>query len=128
MLTECILLASAGGAAGLLLAEWFTGLLSSLNSTSTFGGMAQLAEITIDLRVLVFTLLVSMLTAMLFGVVPSLQLSHPDLNLSLKEGGQSSRFHGRSLRSVLMVSEVALGIVLLVAPACLFVVSASCWP
>ena len=114
MLTECILLATAGGAAGLLLAAWLTGLLSSLNTTSTFGGMARVTEITIDLRVLAFTLLASMLTAVLFGLVPSLQLSRPDLNLSLKEGGQSSGLHGRSLRSVLMVSEVALAIVLLV--------------
>jgi putative ABC transport system permease protein len=114
MLTECMLLAAAGGAAGLLLAGWLTGLLSSLNTTSTFGGMARVTEITIDLRVLAFTLLASLLTAVLFGLVPSLQLSRPDLNLSLKEGGQSSRFHGRSSRSALMVSEVGLSIVLLV--------------
>jgi putative ABC transport system permease protein len=114
MLTECILLAAAGGAAGLLLAVWLNGLLSSLNTTSTFGGMARVTEITIDLRVLAFTLLASLLTAVLFGLVPSLQLSRPDLNLSLKEGGQSGRFHGRSLRSMLMVSEVAMAIVLLV--------------
>ena len=114
MLTECILLAAAGGTAGLLLAWWLTGLLSSLNSTSTFGGMARVALITIDLRVLTFTLLASLLTAVMFGLLPSLQLSRPNLNLSLKEGGQSGSFHGRSLRGVLMVSEIALAIVLLV--------------
>ncbi|HKA22580.1 MAG TPA: ABC transporter permease [Blastocatellia bacterium] len=114
MLTECTLLAATGGAAGLLLAWWLTGLLSSLNSISTFGGMGRVASITIDFRVLAFTLLASLLTAVLFGSVPSIQLSRPNLNLSLKEGGHSSGFHGRSFRGVLMVSEIALAIVLLV--------------
>src|SRR5262249_35113447 len=54
MLTECVLLAVSGGTAGLLLASWLTRLLSSWNSPSTFGGMARVASITIDLRVLSF--------------------------------------------------------------------------
>jgi putative ABC transport system permease protein len=114
MLTECLLLAIAGGATGLLLAYWLTSLLGSLNSTNTIGEMARVAAITIDLRVLGFTLLISLLTGVLFGLVPALQLSHPDLNVSLKEGGHGSGFHGRRLRSALMVSEVALAIVLLI--------------
>ncbi|HZM88827.1 MAG TPA: ABC transporter permease [Blastocatellia bacterium] len=114
MLTECLMLSIAGGSAGLLLAFWLTSLLSSLTSTSTIGELARVAAITIDLRVLGFTLLISLLTGLLFGLVPSLQLSRPDLNVSLKEGGHGSGFHGRGLRSVLMVSEVALAIVLLV--------------
>ena len=114
MLTECILLATAGGIAGLLLAWWLTGLFSSLDSASTFGGMSRVSAITIDLRVLAFTLLISLLTAVLFGLVPSIQSSRPILSLSLKEGGRSSKFQGRSLRGVLMVSEIALAIVLLV--------------
>jgi putative ABC transport system permease protein len=77
--------------------------------------MARVASITIDLHVLAFTLLASLLTAVLFGLVPSIQLSRPNLNLSLKEGGHSSGFYGgRSFRGVLMVSEIALAIVLLV--------------
>jgi putative ABC transport system permease protein len=114
MLTECLLLAMAGGAAGLLLAYWLTSLLGSLNSTATFGEMWRLTAITIDRRVLGFTLLISLVTGLLFGLLPALRLSHPNLNLSLKEGGRGSSFHGRGLRSALMVSEVALAIVLLI--------------
>jgi putative ABC transport system permease protein len=114
MLTECLLLAIAGGAAGLLLAYWLTSLLGSLNSTDTIGEMARVAVITMDQPVLGFTLLISLLTGLLFGLMPSVQLSHPDLNASLKEGGRGSGLHGRGLRGALMVSEVALAIVLLV--------------
>ena len=114
MLTECLLLASAGGAAGLLLALWLTSLLGSLSSTATVGQMAQVTAITIDLRVLGFTLFISLITGLLFGLMPAAQLSRPDLNASLKEGGDGGGSRGRSLRSVLMVSEVSLAIVLLV--------------
>jgi len=114
MLTECLLLAVAGGAAGLLLAAWLTGLLGSLNSTDTFGELGQLAAITIDWRVLGFTLLISLVTGLLCGLLSALQLSRPDLSSSLKEGGRGNSFHSRGLRSALMVSEVALAIVLLI--------------
>jgi putative ABC transport system permease protein len=114
MLTECLLLAVAGGAAGLLLAAWLTGLLGSLNSTDTFGELGQLAAITIDWRVLGFTLLISLVTGLFCGLLSALQLSRPDLSSSLKEGGRGNSFHSRRLRSALMVSEVALAIVLLI--------------
>jgi putative ABC transport system permease protein len=108
MLTECLLLALAGGAAGLLLASWLTRLLGSFNSTDTFGEMGRLAAIAIDRRALWFTLLSSLVTGLLFGLLPALQLSHPNLNVSLKEGGRGSGSRGRGLRSALLVSEVAL--------------------
>ena len=114
MLTECLLLATAGGAAGLLLAYWLSSLLGSLNSTATIGQMARLAAITIDWRVLGFSFLVTLVTGLLCGLLPALQLSRPDLNVSLKEGGRGGGFHSRGWRSALMVSEVALAIVLLV--------------
>ena len=114
MMTECLLLAIAGGGAGLLLAYWLTGLLESFNSTDVIGEMARVASITIDGRVLGFTLVASLMTGMLFGLFPAFQLSRPDLTVSLKEGGRGSGFRGRGLRSALMVSEVALAIVLLV--------------
>jgi predicted permease len=114
MLTECMLLAFAGGAAGLLLAAWLTGVLNSLNSTATIGQMARVAAITIDSSVLGFTLLISLLTGLLFGLMPALHFSRPELNVSLKEGGHGSNYQVRHLRSALMVSEVALAIVLLV--------------
>ena len=114
LLTECLLLAVAGSAAGLLLASWLTGLLALLNSTDTFGDLGRVTAITIDLRVLGFALLLTLLTGLLFGLLPALRLSRTDLNVSLKEGGRGGGFHGRGLRSALMVSEVALAIVLLV--------------
>jgi len=114
MLTECLLLALTGGSAGLLLAYWLTGLLGS---TNPLGAMGRLAVITIDLRVFGFTLLVSLVTGLLFGLLPALRLSRPDLpnlNATLKEGGRGSGIHGRGLRGALMVSEVALAIVLMI--------------
>jgi putative ABC transport system permease protein len=114
MLTECMLLAFAGGAAGLLLALWLTGLLNSLNTTATIGQMARVAAITIDSSVLGFTFLISLFTGLLFGLMPALHFSRPELNVSLKEGGHGSGFQVRRLRSALMVSEVSLAIVLLV--------------
>lgn len=114
LLTECLLLAGAGGTAGLLLAYWLAGLLGSLNSTATFGELGRLAAITIDPRVFGFALLISCLTGLLFGLLPALQLSRPDLNGSLKEGGRGGSFHGSGLRNALMVSEVALALVLLI--------------
>ncbi|MBO0724598.1 MAG: ABC transporter permease [Blastocatellia bacterium] len=114
LLTECLLLAVMGSAAGLLLASWLTKLLGSLSSTDTLGEMGRVAAITIDLRVLGFTGLISLVTGLLFGLLPALRLSRPDLNLSLKEGGRGGGLHGRSLRNALMVGEVALAIVLLV--------------
>ena len=114
MLVECMLLATAGGAAGLLLATWLTSLLGSLNPTDTFGELGRVAAITIDGRVLGFTLIISLVTGLLFGLLPAFRLSRPDLNVSLKEGGHAGSLHGRGLRNALMVSEVALAIVLLV--------------
>jgi putative ABC transport system permease protein len=114
LLTECLLLAMAGSAAGLLLASWLTALLGSLSSTNTLGEMGRVAAITIDLRVLGFTLLITLVTGLLFGFLPALRFSRTDLNVSLKEGGRGGGLHGRGLRNALMVSEVALAIVLLI--------------
>src|SRR5262249_5347976 len=74
--------------------------------------------ITTDWRVLGFTMLISLVTGLLFGLLPAQRFSRPDLNVALKEGG-SSGFHGRGLRSALMVSEVALAVVLLVGSSLL---------
>src|SRR6266540_2624549 len=114
LLIACLLLAIAGSAAGLLLSSWLIGLLESLNSNDTLGEMGRMAAITIDLRVLGFTLLITLVTGLLFGLLPALRFSRTDLNVSLKEGGRGGGFHGRGLRNALMVSEIALAIVLLV--------------
>ena len=114
LLTECLLLAMTGSAAGLLLASWLISLFGSLNSTDALGEMGRVATITIDLRVLGFTFFITLVTGLLFGLLPALRLSRTDLNVSLKEGGRGGGLHGRSLRNALMVSEVALAIVLLI--------------
>jgi predicted permease len=114
MLTECLLLAAAGGAVGLLLAYWLTGFIGSLSSIEPLDEMGRLVSITIDQRVLGFTLLISLVTGLLFGLLPALRFSRPDLNASLKEGRRGGGFHSRGLRNALMVSEVALAIVLMI--------------
>jgi putative ABC transport system permease protein len=114
MMTESLLLAGVGGAAGLLLAYWGVRLLEALNSTETIGDLSRLAVISIDRRALGFTLIISLLTGLLSGLAPALQLSRPDLNAALKDGARASGSHGRRLRGALMVSEVALALILLV--------------
>jgi putative ABC transport system permease protein len=106
-----VLLALAGGGVGLLLALWGTGLISSLGAQVT----PLLAGVRMDYRVLAFTALVSVLAGVAFGFAPALQVSKPDLNESLKEGGRSgvAGERGERLRSALIVSEVALALVLL---------------
>lgn len=113
MLAESLLLALLGGAAGLLLAAWLTRLLGALLSTDAIGGLARVTTITVDWRVLGFTLLVSLLTGLLCGWLPTFQLARPDLTHALREGGRSS-FQSQGLRSVLMVSEIALAMMLLI--------------
>src|SRR5579864_5092906 len=113
-LTESLLLALVGGAAGLLLGQWgVAGLVALLSSVDlpVYG----LDQIRIDYVVLGFTLLVSLGTGLLFGMAPALEGSAADLNESLKEGGRtSSSGRGRAkLRKLLVVAEVALSLVLL---------------
>jgi len=111
LLTESILLAAVGGVLGLLLAYWGIDLLVAL----TPGDVPRLNEIGLHAPVFGWTLLVSILTGVLFGLAPALQASKPDLNESLKESGRSSAGLERSrLRGLLVVSEVALALVLLV--------------
>ncbi|MCA1627986.1 MAG: ABC transporter permease [Acidobacteria bacterium] len=112
LLTESLLLALAGGGLGLLLALWGISLVESLGSQVT----PLLSGISIDGRVLSFTVLISVATGILFGLAPALHVSQPDLNESLKEGGRHSGAGStRSrLRGALVVSEVALSLVLLI--------------
>ena len=112
LLTESVLLAVVGGTVGLLLAFWCIDLLVSLKPAN----LPRLAEIGINHTVFLFTLAVSVVTGLLFGVVPALQVSKLDLNEGLKEssrgGSDSPRRH--RMRALLVVSEVALSLVLLV--------------
>jgi putative ABC transport system permease protein len=111
LLTESITLAIGGGVIGLLLAIWAVSWVVSLSADT----IPRVREISIDPRVAGFTLLVSVLTGVLFGLAPALQVSRPDLTDALKESGRTTAGHRRNrLRSVLVVSEVALSLVLLV--------------
>ena len=112
LLTESMLLSLAGGAAGLLLAVWGVDAIVKLSPSS----VPRLAESSLDARVFLFTLAVSALTGVIFGLVPALQASKTDLAESLKEGGRGgSAGAARSrMRAALVVSEVALSLMLLV--------------
>ena len=113
LLTESIVLGLAGGAVGLLLAAWGLDLLIGiLPSKEAF----QLpVEIRIDRAVTLFTLLISALTGIVFGLVPAWQASRPDVGEWLKEGGRggSSAGHQRT-RSALIIAEIAVALVLLI--------------
>src|SRR5678810_270751 len=111
MLTESVLLSAIGGIAGLVLSMWLTQLLMSMLPE----GAPRLEQIGIDYRVLAFALGVSALTGILFGIVPALQASKLDVTSALKEGGRGAEGHRRtSARSLLLISEVALSLILLV--------------
>jgi putative ABC transport system permease protein len=113
LLTENLLLAMLGGALGLLLAEWGLDLLRALGPDS----IPRLSEVSINSRALGFTIALSLVTGVIFGLVPALQVSKLNLNEALKEGGRSanasSARHNR-VRAALVVSQVALALVLLI--------------
>ncbi len=113
LLTESVMLALAGGGLGLLFSLWGVGLVESLGSKVN----PMLNSILVDLRVLGFTVAISVLTGMVFGLAPALHISKLDLNESLKEGGRSSGEGAtrNRLRGALVVSEVAMALVLLIS-------------
>ncbi len=112
LLTECILLSLLGGAVGILLAYAGIDWVKTLNIAS----LPRLDEISINLKVLAFTLAASAVTGLIFGLLPSLQFSVIELNESLKEsrkGAGGGGHHRRWLRGLVVV-EIALALVLLV--------------
>ncbi|HZE70081.1 MAG TPA: ABC transporter permease [Pyrinomonadaceae bacterium] len=112
LLTESLLLAVCGGGLGLVCAAWIT---STLQNVATKINPA-LSDIHLDMRTLAFTLVVTVVTALLFGMAPALQISNLNLVESLKQADRNagaSASHNR-LRSALIVSEIALTLVLLV--------------
>ena len=110
MLTESLLLGFLGGGVGLLLAAWLVQLLIRFGPEN----VPRLAESEVDGTVFGFTLALSLVTAIIFGLAPALQASRTNLNLDLKEGSRgASAFRRSRLRSALIVAEVALSLVLL---------------
>lgn len=117
LLTESVLLSLGGGALGLLLAVWGTASLATLPSL----GIPRLVSAGVDLRALAFTLTVSIVTGLFFGLAPALHASRFNLLSSLKEGGRSATEgtgHSR-LRALLVVSQVSLAVMLLVGASLL---------
>ena len=111
LMTESVLLALAGGSLGLLVAFWGVDALVRLGP----GDLPRLDQISIDARVLVFTLGVSLLTGILFGMVPAIQSSRPSVGEALKDGGRTSAgLRRRRASNALVVVEVALSLVLLI--------------
>src|SRR5215510_4018807 len=98
-----------GGTFGLLLAWWGVDLLVSLAPPD----LPRREDIGVDYRALGFTFLVSLLTALFFGLLPALQATRANLNEALKEGSRGGSRRQR-LRGVLVVAEIALALVLLV--------------
>ncbi|MBV8856414.1 MAG: ABC transporter permease [Acidobacteria bacterium] len=111
-LTESLLLALAGGGLGLLLAWWGVELLVAMSPPD----LLDVGSVGLDLSVLGFTLGVSLLTAVVFGVAPALEAARPGANEFLKEGAKGSTGGRRSrrLRAAFVVSEIALALMLLV--------------
>jgi predicted permease len=114
LLTESLLISLAGGAAGLLVGSWTLGALVG-SIPESLG--AQGLQAKFDYRVLLFALGISILTGLLFGLIPALRSTSADLQSTLREQG-ANVFGGKSnvrLRKVLLVSQVALTVVLLAA-------------
>ncbi|HEX9424746.1 MAG TPA: ABC transporter permease [Pyrinomonadaceae bacterium] len=112
LLTESLMLSLAGGGIGFLLALWGTDALMALEPDN----IPRLNEVGVDARVFLFTIAVSIVTGIVFGLVPGMRAAKPDLNEALKEGSRGSMGSAASKRTlgVLVALEVALSLVLLV--------------
>ncbi len=121
LLTESVLLSLAGGAFGLALGMVGVRALLAINP----GNIPRIGEhgtaVTLDWRVLAFTLAVALLTGILFGLIPALEATRSDLSATLKESGgrTGTSFRQNKARSVLVVSEMALALILLIGAALL---------
>jgi len=118
LLTESLLLAVGGGLGGLLIAQWGSQLLWSFRPSFL---VAQAVDLRLDPRVLGFTLAITLLTGLVFGLAPAIRASTPNLNDVLKTGsrGNTSHMHA-GLRSTLVISQVAFTMIAL-ASAGLFI-------
>lgn len=112
LLTESLLLATLGGTIGIMLAAWGGNLLLALSPKN----LLVVSTVSVDWRVLTFTIVISILTGALFGLGPSLVAPSLNVNATLKEGGRdtSGGARGNRLRSALVVVEMSLAVVLLV--------------
>ncbi len=116
LLTESMLLGLLGGGAGLAIAQGALQVVRAINP----GNIPRLEAISLDATVLVFTFVISIGTGILFGLAPAVRAARVDLNTSLKAGGRNAQGEGgvgsnrRRLRSLLVVAEVAISLMLLI--------------
>jgi len=117
LLIESVVLGLAGGSLGVLIAVWSKGVIASLVPEGVTSAVHDLNMISMDWRVFVFTLGLSILTGVIFGLVPAVTASKPDLVKTLRENKSSSvaGFGLRSIRGWLVVTELAFAMVLLLA-------------
>ncbi len=111
-LTESVLLSLAGGAAGILVASWGIGLLRQIAPADV--AVLGVDRIGLNTRVLLFSFVLSVVTGIVFGLLPAWQFANQDVNDDLKDGGRSPTGIRRRLRLTLVVSEIALASLLLV--------------
>ncbi len=111
LLTESLVLGLMGGLCGLVLAQWGTAGMTAIAARV----LPDAGSISIDLRVLVFSLLLSLASSMLFGVAPVFRLNSAHLDVALKSGGRIAGDHRHALRQSLAAAQIALAMVLLVA-------------
>ena len=111
LLAESFLLALLGGCGGLLLAWWGVDLLAALGPR----GVPRLAEIEVNAGLCAFTFLTAIVCTLLFGLVPALQVSRPNVNESLQQGakGSTGGLHSNRVRAFLVISQVSLSLLLL---------------
>lgn len=110
LLTESVMLSILGATIGLALVWWGIGLFAALSPPS----IMRLDQVNVDIRVLGFTVVLSILTGIIFGLAPALQASKLDLSEALKEGSRGTGGAGHRLRNLLVISEIALALVLLI--------------
>ena len=123
MLTESVVLAIVGGLLGLGLAVFGTNAVLAVMPRSIPRG----EEIGIDLNVLIFTFVISVLTGILFGFAPALKVSRPDLQEALKEGSRASSGTAHKAQSVFVIAEIAMALILLVGAGLMLRTLASLW-
>jgi predicted permease len=123
ILTESVLMGLVGGGLGLLLAAYATrAVLSALPTV-----LPRSAEIGVDWRVLLFTLFVSVMAGLAFGLAPVLRMSRPDVYEVLKKGGRGSSGARQGAQGVFVVAEMAIAIVLLIGAGLMVRSLAALW-
>jgi predicted permease len=115
LISESVLMSVIGGALGLAAARYGLSILKSMLPAGT----PRLADVAVDTRILVFTALLSVVTGILFGLVPAAGASKVDLTKSLKTGDRSGTSGNSRLSRILVIGEVAVSVVLVIAAALL---------